>query len=412
MYIDYEKISEKLGFGKDFFYKLKVRQNLAYIKKNRKQVLKKLKNKSPLQVIFYVYDETKWKSQSVYDLMLEDERFNPTIVVTKNCAVKENANFQTTDDVKKCYEFFKSKGMNVVYGYDLQKDDFIPFEEFNPDIIIYSHPWYVYKTQGPVICSKFALTFYIPYFLPASVKWHDYDLRFHKYIFRHYVPTELIKELYTKNMTENSESLVVAGHPIFDEYSDKNSFTPKYLIYAPHWTVCGNNLRFGTFDWSGGKLLEFAKTHPELNWVFRPHPLMYKFILTSGFMTKEEIDKYFDEWKKIAVFSESGDYMDLFKSSYAMITDCGSFLTEYFVSEKPVIHLVSEAFKGNPVVEDIDRTYYTAHNTEELQEHLNELLLRNNDYKKSARAGLLQKLNLMNNQSAKRIIDDIINSIT
>jgi cobalamin biosynthesis Co2+ chelatase CbiK len=100
LYIDYEKISEKLGFGKDFFYKLKVRQNLAYIKKNRKQVLKKLKNKSPLKVIFYVYDETKWKSQSVYDLMLEDERFNPTIVVTKNCAVKENANFQTTDDVK------------------------------------------------------------------------------------------------------------------------------------------------------------------------------------------------------------------------------------------------------------------------------------------------------------------------
>ena len=99
MYINYEKIGEKLGFGRDFFYNLKVKQNLDYIDKNRKKVLKKLKNKTKLNVIFYVYDESKWKSQSVYDLMEQDERFNPLIVVTKNCAIKENANYQTKKDV-------------------------------------------------------------------------------------------------------------------------------------------------------------------------------------------------------------------------------------------------------------------------------------------------------------------------
>ena len=83
-----------------------------------------------------------------------------------------------------------------------------------------------------------------------------------------------------------AESLKVVGHPILDEIlsKDKGSFTPKYLIYAPHWTVCGNNLRYSTFDWNGKQILEFAKSHPKLNWVFRPHPLMYKFILTSGYM--------------------------------------------------------------------------------------------------------------------------------
>ena len=433
MYIDYEKISKQLNFGKDFFYELKVKQNLSYIKNNRRQVLKKLKYKTPLNVVFYVYDETKWKSQSVYELMDKDERFNPKIVVTKNCCeLKGNPNCQTEEDVKRCYEFFKNKGMNVEYGYiitphhnshlkkrepqiysDSQENRFIPLETFTPDIIFYSHPWYVYKTQGPVMCSKFALTFYIPYFIPASEQWHEYDLRFHKYIFRHYVPTELTKEFYAKNMKNNKESLKVVGHPVLDEYLNKceNSFIPEFTIYAPHWTVCGNNLRFGTFDWSGGKILEFAKSHTELNWVFRPHPLLYKFAISSGFMSKEEMDNYYNEWKKIGIFSESGDYIDLFRSSTALITDCGSFLTEYFVSEKPMIHLISNELKENATIKEIDKTNYTARNLEELEQQLKDVLLDKNDYKKSLRIELLEKLKLKNNYSAKRIIDDVLTSV-
>lgn len=413
MYIDYEKIGNILGFGKKFFYDLKVKQNLDYIRKNQKRVLKELKNALPVFVIFYVYDESKWKSQSVYDLMEKDERFEPLIVVTKNCAPEGNANYQTIEDVKKCYDFFKSKGMRVEYGYDIKKDTFIPFEKFYPDIIIYSHPWYVYENQGPVICSKFALTYYIPYFLPASEQWHEYGLRFHQYIYRHYVPTELIRDYYSKNMDGYSQSLKVVGHPIFDEYMNKDkSITPKYIIYAPHWTVCGDNLRFGTFDWSGRKMLEFAKEHTELNWVFRPHPLFYNYILTSGFMRKQEIDEYFNEWKSFAIFSEGGNYIDLFKESYAMITDCGSFLTEYFVTGNPVIHLISEKLKPNSTIKEIDNTYYTAHNTDEMIKHLHQVILDKNDYKKEERNKLLEKFDLKNSNSAEKIINDILSDIT
>ena len=410
MYIDYEKIGENLGFGKEFFYNLKVKQNLAYIEKNQKQVMKKLKNKTRLNVVFYVYDESKWKSQSVYDLMAQDERFNPLVVATKNCANEGNANYQTIEDVKRCYEFFKNKGMRVEYGYDITGNQFIPFETFAPDIIIYSHPWYVYKTQGPVMCSKFALTFYIPYFIPASEQWHEYGLRFHQYLFRHYVPTDLVTEFYSKNREDGGKSLKVVGHPILDYSLKKES--PKYIIYAPHWTVCGDNLRFGTFDWNGGKLLEFAKAHPEMNWVFRPHPLMYKFMQTSGFMSKEEVDKYFKEWEEIGIYSHGGDYTDLFNESYAMITDCGSFLTEYFVTGNPVIHLISDKFAPNQTIKEIDKTYYSAHNIEELEKHFNDVILNKNDYKKQDRIELLQKFNLKGNSSAKRIVDDILDVLS
>ena len=412
LYIDYEKIGQILGFGKDFFYNLKVKQNLKYIEKNQKRVLKKLQHKLPLNVVFYVYDEAKWKAQSVYDLMIQDERFNPKIVVTKNCAVEGNANYQTTEDVKRCYEFFKNKEMNVEYGYDIEKDNFIPFQNFNSDIIIYSHPWYVYKTQGPVVCSKFALTYYIPYFIVIAEKWFEYDLRFHKYLFKHYVLSEEVQKSYGSKMPNKGKNLKAVGHPILDYYYlNKEEKEKKYTIYAPHWTVCGDNIRFGTFDWSGHKILEFAKSHPELNWVFRPHPLFYNFVLTSGFMSKEELDNYYDEWRRIGSISEGGDYLGLFKESNVLITDCGSFIMEYFVSENPMIHLVSEKFEGNDVVQAVDGVNYSAHNVDELFEYLNTVLLNKNDYKKEQRIQLLQKLNLKNNFCAKRIINDILNDI-
>ena len=409
MFIDYEKIGNILGFGKDFFYNLKVKQNLNYIKNNQRKVIKKLKNKSLFNVIFYVYDESKWKSQSVYDYMLKDARFNPKIIVTKNCAPEGNANEQTVEDIKKCYKFFKSKGMNVEFGYDIEKNEFIPFEKFNPDLIFYSHPWYVYKTQGPVMCSKFALTYYIPYFIPASEQWIDYGLRFHKYVHRHYVVTELIKEFFSKHTS--GENLKVVGHPILDLYNNTPDKEKKYIIYSPHWTVSGNNLRFGTFDWSGKQILEFAKKHPELNWVFRPHPLFYKFILTSGYMEKAELNKYYQDWREIGIISEGGDYLELFKESYAMITDCGSFLTEYFVTENPLIHLISEKFFGNVTVKKIDETYYCANNPEELNNYLKDVIIGKNDYKKEARLELLKELNLKNSNSAERIIRDILEEI-
>ena len=412
MYIDYEKIGKILRFGKDFFYNMKVKQNLAYIEKNQKRVLEDLKDVFPLNVIFYVYDESKWKSQSVYDLMEKDERFNPLIVATKNCAPEGNPNYQTAENVKKCYEYFKNKGMRVEYGYDIRKNKFIPFEEFNPDIIFYSHPWYVYENQGPVVCSKFALTYYIPYFLPASEQWHEYGLRFHKYIYRHYVPTESVRNYYSKNTLYSNNSFRVVGHPILDNYNIQENTEKKYLIYAPHWTVCGDNLRFGTFKWNGERILELAKNHPELNWVFRPHPLLYNFVITSGFMRKQEIDEYYNEWKRIAIYSEGGDYINLFKQSYAMITDCGSFLTEYFVSENPVIHLVSEHLNPNSTIKEIDKTYYTAHNMDELIKHFHQVILDKNDYKKEERIKLLEKLNLKNSNSAERIINDILSDIT
>ena len=94
-----------------------------------------------------------------------------------------------------------------------------------------------------------------------------------------------------------------------------------------------------------------------------------------------------------------------------MITDCGSFLTEYFVTENPVIHLVSEHLNPNATIKEIDETYYTAHNADELIKYFHQVIIDKYDYKKEDRIKLLEKLNLKNSSSAERIINDILSDV-
>ncbi|MDD3593555.1 MAG: CDP-glycerol glycerophosphotransferase family protein [Candidatus Gastranaerophilales bacterium] len=422
MYIPYDKIGKTIelftpyGFKRQirtFFEGFRVHQNCRYIESNSKKVLKRLQTeakKRPLKVVFHVYDESKWKCQSLYDLMEQDKNFEPVIIATKNCAKKEYIlSYMPPWYTQKVYNFFRNKNMRLEIGYDWQKDEFIPLEKFNPDIIIYQAPWYVHKNQGPVMCSAFALTYYVPYFVATALGENEYYLRFHRYIHAHYVLNQLIHNYYAQNMSNKGKNLRVAGHPQLDYfYLNKNKFEEKkYVIYAPHWSFLENKmLRWGTFKETGQFMLQYAKKHPEITWIFKPHPGL-KGTLTK-IMSKEEIADYYNEWAKIGMCYETGDYLDLFMQSSALITDCGSFLTEYFMTGQPVIHLASKYAKEyNSSVEKILGTYYRVWNNDELKESLDKILIDKEDPLKDKRLELLEELDFKNSYAAKNILDDI-----
>ena len=427
MYIPYEKISKKLTtilpnflskFVEELFNELKIQQNEHFILQNHKKVIlklrEKIKSKEKINVIFYVYDETKWKNQSLYDLFEKEEIFIPHIYVTKNTAPTNNANHQTKSDIEKVYSFFKNKGMRVSYAYDFEKDCHISFDKMDtiPDIIIYSHPWYVHTTQGPVLTSKYAINYYIPYFIANSTCEIEYYLRFHRYIQNYCVLNSHLAEDYKQKMKNSGKNLLVVGHPILDFfYLNKNKLYEKkdYVIYAPHWTIDKNTtLKFGNFLWAGKFMLEWAKSHPEIKWVFKPHPCLKEYLKINKYMSEEDIDKYWSEWSRIGEVNETGNYLDLFMSSKAMITDCGSFLTEYFFTHMPVIHLRnSEAFPFNTTVSKITNAYYQATNTNDLEKYLEQILILNKDSLEKKRRKIFEELDLGNTYAAMNILNDI-----
>ncbi len=397
-------------------YKKKIAQNLNYIKNNKKKITNKLKKeikKRKLVVAFYVYDQAKWKCQSLYDLLEKSENFIPYIFVTKNCAPKDNFNFQKPNELEKIFDFFKLQNMRVLYAY--KRNNFIPFEQMEPkpDIIFYQHPWYVETSQGPVVCSKFALTCYVPYFIATSISPTEYFLRFHQYVQNHYVLNDAIKDFYCENAPNKGVNIKSVGHPALDFFylnREKEFENKNYVIYAPHWSVDNKNVLFwGTFLWCGQFMLDYAKKHPEINWVFKPHPCLKGYLKNNNYMSTQEIEQYWKEWEKIGKLCESGNYLDMFKSSKAMITDCGSFETEYFLTKKPLIHLKSNgAMPFNPSVAKIVETYYNVQDIKELEQILDEVVLRGIDTKKEQRLNLYDELFCQNNYAAQNIVSDLL----
>lgn len=419
MYIPYEKIgniftkifrSEKI---KTFFYDKKVKQNLEYIKNNKPNVIKKirskLKNKEKINVVFYVYDSAKWKCQSVYDEFFKDERFSVKILVTKNAVRNvKDSNYQSNSEVQKHYDFFKSKKLNVELAYDIKKNKYIPFKNFDPDIIFYQHPWFVKTSQGPVVCSKFALTGYIPYYFPIEANKIDYYLRFHQYVQSYYLLDEYTKKKYELKMDNGGINLKVVGYPHLDYFFKNQGVDEGYIIYAPHWTVAEKGLAYSTFDWSGKFLLEYAKNSGK-KWIFKPHPLLYKALVDNNVMSKDEVDDYYKSWGEIGIKYEGGDYLELFNKSSMMITDSSSFLGEYFFTGKPLIHLMSKKSQFQTSDNPILKTHYRVENIEELKEYLKNL--PDDDFKKQQRFELFKKMNVNNILSAQKVLNDILSQI-
>ena len=410
MYIPYDFLYQKINIKilKDFFYKKKIEQNCAYIEKNKKKVLKKIKNKEILKVLFYVYDCSKWKCDEIYKLMIKDSRFEPLIVVSKNSVTKQdNPSFQTKDEILKTCDFFKNKNYYFELAYDFTKNKHIPLKKYEPDIIIYQHPWYVETSQGPVVTSKFALSAYIPYDIPTTTQDLECNLRFHQYVQNYYVINEDLSNDYSKKMQNKGGNLKVYGAPSLDLIKENKG---KYVIYAPHWSVNHDKtIGYSTFLKNGQFILDYAKNNTQFNWVFKPHPLFKKALIDNNFMNEIEIEDYFQEWGKIGEVCLDGNYYEIFNDSKLMITDCSTFLIEYLLTGNPLINIVSNKAVGfNLLAKEAIKHHYKPQNNQELKEKLDMLLKENNDYLAQDR---LKYLSQFNKNVSENIIQDLIKQI-
>ena len=124
-------------------------------------------------------------------------------------------------------------------------------------------------------------------------------------------------------------------------------------------------------------------------------------------MTDEEIDNYYKSWDEIGNIYDTGDYIDLFKSSDIMVTDCCSFLAEYFPSKNPLLRLINKnSVKLNKLGEKICSCYYNVNSNNELDYIFNKLIKEKLDNKKDKRLKLLSTIFFDNNASDK-IFNDL-----
>ncbi len=385
-------------------------------------VLQKEYTKRKLKVCFLCQDNAKWSYQSLYEAFDKSEHFEPQVLVSITTDLLEK-NCSFSDYKKKLrdnYDFFASRGMNVAYAFNAETKKFIDLKEFRPDIIFYEGPWGLKNMHAPYKTARYALSCHCSYGASIVKATYEFTVPFYRQLWRYFLDNGIEKHLYLSQGFED-ENVPVCGLLKLDVYAQPIKHNlwktegKKRIIWAPHHSFADDSLlRCGTFDWNYKFMYEYAKSHPEYEFILKPHPVLFKAIVNSGLMTPEEIDEYFAAWRELpnAQVVEGGDYFDLFKTSDIMITDCCSFLCEYLLTEKPLVHLINPKSVGyNEFGQRIIAGYYPVYDVQELEAKMDDILIKGKDELKTKRQEIIKEFRLGTESVAKNIIEHLENCL-
>lgn len=347
--------------------------------------------------------------------MDKSDVFEPFIVAGM---LKEarNGKDKTRDIAQENFEFFKTRGMNVKQGF--KNGEFVDLKTFTPDIIFYDQPWGLMKSQKSQIVSRYALTAICPYSLQIFNYKSDYMQSFQRLVFRNFVDSKINIERYESYRRGNSKNCVPVGYPKLDAYSEDSEIDlKKYwkepekikIVYAPHHSFEKGGIEAATFRENGKFILDFAKNNTNTTWIFKPHPRFKLALVENGIMNETEVEQYYKEWENVGNVYMQGDYIDIFKSSNLMITDCCSFLAEYLPSKNPLIRLMNPSVLSlNQLGEEIVKGYWQVNNEKEFLDAYNKIIVEKNDDKKLIREEMIKNIIDFEEKSSQKIINHLL----
>lgn len=382
---------------KDFFRAhcgpiFKIYQKIASRKQD--EAFHQLKGKRTLEVAFFLTIPGMWKSDYLYDLMKNDERFHPYIVIFPYSVYKGLNDEELLRTLKNTESFIAAKGFEYLIPYDSNNNKWIDIRKtHNPDVVFFTTPYkdmfpkyYIYNYFDKATC-------YIPYGFSSLNIYHiNYDLIFHNIVGMHFVETDIHKttaKLHSRNKGENIFVSGYLGTEVYmrNDYIPKNiwksqSKNKKKVIWAPHHTI-GDTFNISNFLKYYNQMLALAtKYQDDLQFAFKPHQLLkFKLIELWG---KEKTEQYYHKWEEMdnTQLIET-DYVDLFITSDAMIHDCGSFTSEYLHTKKPVMYLVKENVDPQNQFSDFGNLSFSKHyhgySIEDIENFLQNVVISGDD---------------------------------
>ena len=301
----------------------------------------------PLNVVFIAIDISLWRYQRLYELMAKDGRFLPTIVLSP-CPSRQNPD----GDADSLRHFFDQRGIPYVDYHHGQPPCDIR-NRLNPDIMFYAQP-YENLLSPEHDCKAFydKLLCYMPYGFWSSKGKLSYDLHFHNMAWRLYYSTQLHLAEAQRTATNHGRNVRVVGYANADDYlmahhdssvwkTMSDGRQRKRIIWAPHFSIMDVTgfMPRSNFLWMADVMVRLARDyHDEIQIAFKPHPALLTQLYRHQEWGQAKADEYYALWQTMDNTQlETGQFIDLFMTSDAMIHDSGSFAVEYHYSRKPVM---------------------------------------------------------------------------
>lgn len=312
----------------------------------------KLARGERLKVAFLICDVSMFSGESVFIRMRDDPRFECFIAVAPRVTRGERFLRETLDKtvdtlagrygdaVRALYDPKTGKSgdldADLVFSTVLYEDQTLP-DYTTERLSERSLVSILYYGYGGLFISNERKTPYLPNVVFA---W------------RYFVSNESTRILNAARNPLLSDSMVVAGYCKMDRLAVEVSRgeklrTRKKVIICPHHTIdrSVDALALSTFLTHADLFLKLPEQFPEIDFVFRPHPLLFPRLETAKWWGAEKTRAYRERMASFpnVEFQQGGDYFAAFADSDAMIHDCGSFLAEYFYTGKPQCYLLESA---------------------------------------------------------------------
>ena len=366
-----------------------------------KITVENIRRKDKIKVGFHFEFSAHWCGDDLYNLFAQDKRFDPVIFIPIDGCY--NNEFDRKDFLKDS-EKFKARGLNVYEmkraALDVPKQDilfrFRPYPEFIPP---------AFKLAN--IKVKETLVANVPYSFGLGGIPYDYaNCPLHIVLWKVFWTSVVWLENFKKISKINTPRGFYSGYPKLDVFFKPDSKfhfdwkmarpDAKKIIYAPHWSI-SFGIQTATFHWNYQFMYEFAKAHPEISWVVKPHPLLFDFaIRTRIFSSSEALNEYFQKWDDLpnAKFYTGTYYNDIFATSDGMIHDSCSFIAEYQYVNKPMIFLNRRGVgMFNELAKEILNASYLVDgkNFDEIAAMIQRVFIEGDDYKAAERKAVFDK---------------------
>lgn len=327
--------------------------------------------------------------QALFEKMLNDPFFDPWIIVVPNMSRtpeyrKENY-FLTFDSL---YEKYNTR---VLHGLDWDKGVFTELGD-TYQVVCFNNPYedQVHYYHSANYClKKNILMIYANYGFAALNFWSEViHTDFFNQMWKVCVETESNMQYLRENEPIRGENGYLTGYMKMDSMVNyhPSEKTRKKVLICPHHTVWGwETLNISNFLQYAELFLRLPKLFSEIDFVFRPHPLLFDNLVTHNVWTQEEVNSYIDRLKQIPNLSldRSGDYFQVFVDSDAMIHDCGSFIGEYLYTEKPCCYMMQSEEKTRatllPTGISCIEQYYHAFNESDIIDFIQNVVISGKD---------------------------------
>ena len=351
-------------------------------------------NQNRIKVVFLTFYFEAWDAlDDIHSQMLSDKRFDVTVISIPR-RFRADEPFSQEEKVS---EFLDAAGIkHLRFNFDDSFVGLAKLRELAPDYVFINYPWQRNYQPGYRVeqLADFTKVAYVPYYSLALVNEPgEFGVTPYLYTQR---SNQLASMVFTQDpntldayaTTSRGNSYVhLTGTPKIDALvrkvqSGKTNWPlpagNRKMVWAPHHSFSADWFNFGMFPQISGSMLQFAKSHPDLDIVMRPHPIMLGNLVSSGVRTKTELEDWLAGWNSLPNTSidSDGDIAELFAAADIFVTDGISFLGEYpLATGKPTFFFEKEQhWPWSPIGKIASRASIHIHNFAEFEESYDDFI--------------------------------------